>query len=96
MTCSASAADAVIGSLSTSTPNSGSAPVTVESVERLESIHPVYNLTVDGESEYFASGVLVHNCDALRYLVVSGLDLAKTKSYSDTAPSIPEQTFGLY
>lgn len=37
-----------------------------------------------------------HACDALRYLIVSGLDLAKTKSYSDTAPSIPEQTFGLY
>ena len=31
---------------------------------------PVYNLTVhnpDGEGEYFANGVLVHNCDATRY-----------------------------
>jgi hypothetical protein len=27
--------------------------------------HPVYNLTVEGENEYFANGVLVHNCDAL-------------------------------
>lgn len=25
---------------------------------------PVYNLTVDGEHEYFANGILVHNCDA--------------------------------
>lgn len=32
---------------------------------------PVYNLTVDnpiGEGEYFANGVLVHNCDAARYM----------------------------
>lgn len=32
---------------------------------------PVYDLTVDGAHEYFANGVLVHNCDALRYLVAS-------------------------
>lgn len=28
---------------------------------------PVYNLTVAGDHEYFANGVLVSNCDALRY-----------------------------
>lgn len=28
----------------------------------------VYNLSVDGEEEYFANGVLVHNC---RYLLMS-------------------------
>jgi len=27
----------------------------------------VYNLTVEGEHEYFANGILTHNCDALRY-----------------------------
>ncbi len=27
----------------------------------------VYNLTVDGEHEYFANGILVSNCDSLRY-----------------------------
>jgi len=27
----------------------------------------VFNLTVAGQPEYFASGVLVHNCDAMRY-----------------------------
>ena len=27
----------------------------------------VYNLTVEDEKEFFANGVLVHNCDALRY-----------------------------
>lgn len=31
---------------------------------------PVYDLQVEGAHEYFAGGVLVHNCDALRYMVV--------------------------
>lgn len=30
----------------------------------------VWNLAVDGVSEYFAEGVLVSNCDALRYMIV--------------------------
>ena len=30
----------------------------------------VYNLKVDGEPEFFANGILVHNCDALRYMVM--------------------------
>lgn len=28
----------------------------------------MYNLTIDGEHEYFANGILVSNCDAARYL----------------------------
>jgi len=47
----------------------------------------VYNLTVEnavGEGEYFANGVLVHNCDALRYLVAH-FDLnARTVEYLPT------------
>jgi len=35
---------------------------------------PVYNLTVEDEPEFYANGVLVHNCDALRYMVAH-LDL---------------------
>lgn len=31
----------------------------------------VYNLQVDGEPEFFANGLLVHNCDALRYLLLN-------------------------
>jgi phage terminase large subunit-like protein len=31
---------------------------------------PVYNITVEGEHEYFANGVLVANCDALRYAAI--------------------------
>jgi hypothetical protein len=27
-------------------------------------VRPVYNLKVDGEHEFFANGLLVHNCDA--------------------------------
>ena len=30
----------------------------------------VYNLTIEDVPEYFANGVLVHNCDAMRYLAV--------------------------
>jgi PBSX family phage terminase large subunit len=29
----------------------------------------VYNILVEDEHEYFANGILVHNCDAMRYLI---------------------------
>lgn len=32
---------------------------------------PVYNISVEGAAEYFANGILVHNCDAFRYLLMS-------------------------
>jgi hypothetical protein len=31
----------------------------------------VFDLTVDEQHEYFVSGVLVHNCDAMRYAAIS-------------------------
>jgi hypothetical protein len=31
----------------------------------------VYNLTIDGAHEFYANGVLVHNCDATRYLLIN-------------------------
>jgi len=40
--------------------------VAVCSISKDEALQPVYNLTVDnavGEGEYFANGILVHNCD---------------------------------
>lgn len=37
---------------------------------------PVYNLTVEDTPEYIANGVLVHNCDALRYMVAYADNLA--------------------
>lgn len=42
---------------------------------------PVYNLLVEDEHEFFANGILVHNCDALVWLLQglanSGLELPK-------------------
>lgn len=38
-------------------------PTTVASVESLSVSSDVYDLTVDGEHEFFAGGILVHNCD---------------------------------
>jgi PBSX family phage terminase large subunit len=35
------------------------------------SVEPVYNISVEGVSEFYANGVLVSNCDALRYAVMS-------------------------
>jgi len=32
---------------------------------------PVFNLSVDGIPEYYANGILVHNCDAARYGLIS-------------------------
>lgn len=55
------------------TSQSGSSSATIPAVhviavEALTTRMPVYNLTVDGEHEYFANGVLTHNCDALAYI----------------------------
>ena len=30
---------------------------------------PVYNITVEDEHEYFANGILVSNCDSIRYAI---------------------------
>lgn len=46
-------------------------PVTVSSVTRLNTKQSVYNLSVEGHNEFFANGLLVHNCDALRYACVN-------------------------
>lgn len=46
-------------------------PVVVVSRARIVGRASVYNLQVENCPEYFANGVLVHNCDALRYLVMS-------------------------
>jgi hypothetical protein len=45
-------------------------------LERGESwIERVYDLNIDKDHEYFANGVLVHNCDALRYGIFSKLTI---------------------
>ncbi|MFD6677506.1 hypothetical protein ACFWDA_24490 [Rhodococcus zopfii] len=58
-------------SASISTASSGSVPVHVVRVVAEAQRSPVYNLTVEDVPEYFAGGVLVHNCDALRYAVAT-------------------------
>ncbi len=40
-------------------------PVMIESVRKLDFEVPVYNLTVEGEYEFVANGIVVHNCDEL-------------------------------
>jgi len=33
--------------------------------------HDVYNLSVEDAHEFYANGVLVHNCDASRYVLIN-------------------------
>jgi hypothetical protein len=45
-------------------------PTSVISICLLNQSAPVYNLEVEGAHEFFANGILVHNClDALRYAI---------------------------
>ena len=54
--------------LSTNTLTLNVVPVVVERVQGQSSLETVYDLTVEDAHEFFANGVLVHNCiDALRY-----------------------------
>jgi hypothetical protein len=57
----------------TSILSSDSALVSVVGITAGKSRQAVYNLTVNAVPEYFANGVLVHNCDATRYLIM-GID----------------------
>jgi len=54
-------------SRSTGTAKPRHAPVSVVGVWPNNDARPVYNLTVDNAHEYFANGVLVSNCDSVRY-----------------------------
>ena len=66
----------------TNTSNPNVAPMNVrinckelsDVITKSESYCEVYDLTIEGEHEYFANGVLVHNCiDATRYYVLGEL-----------------------
>ena len=42
----------------------------VQCIEECQKSHRVYDMTVDGEHEFYAGGILVHNCmDAIRYAI---------------------------
>jgi hypothetical protein len=69
MTKQESAGAAVLTFESTSTVSSSIVLVPVVAVFDTNEKAPVYNLTVEG-GEYFANGILVHNCDAMRYMVM--------------------------
>lgn len=65
---SESARDVLGGSCEANTPRPSIALSYVVSVRPLKRRRPVYDLSVDAEHEFFANGILVHNCvDALRY-----------------------------
>lgn len=58
------------GSGSTAIAGGDFATDTVRSVSVAPGLHDVFDLTVDGEHEFFANGILVHNSiDALRYAI---------------------------
>lgn len=69
MTWTRSASVAGAHSAATDSSHGDSVPVRVLAVHALPDRAAVYNLTVEGDHEYFAAGVLVHNCDALRYTI---------------------------
>lgn len=45
------------------------APVHVLEVQDVKERHDVYNMTVENGGEYYANGILVSNCDEMRYVV---------------------------
>lgn len=49
-------------------------PVMCRRVRRQQRGEPVYNLWVDGMHEYYANGILVSNCDALRYAIFTHMN----------------------
>ena len=64
----------------TGTPGRAAAGVSVLSVSAEPTPQPVYNLTVEGAPEYLANGILVHNCDCVRY-VVAHRDLRSRRQF---------------
>lgn len=47
---------------------------------RYVGVEQVYNLSIEGVSEFYANGVLVSNCDALRYMLMSRPDAPIVKA----------------
>lgn len=68
------AATVATASNTTNTKLASFAPIHVLSVTALNSA-PVYDLTVEGEHEFIANGVVVHNCDIVHYEPGSFRDL---------------------
>lgn len=47
----------------------------------------VYNLTVEQDNEYYANGVLVHNCDSLQYMALGALRIVAEDKETQYQPS---------
>ncbi len=62
------------------------APIYVVSVHAESEPKAVYNLTVDGVHEYYANGVLVSNCDCLRYLAAWLIQDSQTERHFSYEP----------
>lgn len=43
--------------------------IAIESVQTEEELRDVYNISIEQAHEYYANGVLVSNCDSLRYII---------------------------
>jgi len=65
--------------------------VVVTSTPKPSGIARVYNLTVEGEHEYFANGVLVSNCDAWRYGIFHREPLVELPRALAHAPTMDER-----
>ena len=79
---------AELSSLSASTAKPAVAPVRVQRVYAGKN-EPVFNLTVDGNHEFIANGLVVHNCDAARYAVFSSRQfwMRHVEAMRDRAPA---------
>lgn len=88
-----------LGSASYAEPNSPSTSTKhrrtalVHAVRKLDGRGAVYNLTIEGAHEYYANGILVSNCDALRYLIINALDLAPEEHIAAMATKKEGGTF---
>jgi hypothetical protein len=67
-----------VGKISKSSDQNPNKPVPVYVVRKCAAgTGSVYNLTVEGAHEFFANGVLVHNCDALVWGITDLIEKAK-------------------
>jgi len=77
-------------SLTTNSKKQSFAPLRVQAVTPLRCVVPVYDLTVEGESEFFTDGVLVHNCDTVFYEAASFRDVQCWSNHFRCAFTNPE------
>lgn len=80
MTLAARAPSAAQGSRRIDTAPGNAVPVRVVAVSPAGRA-PVYNLTVFGPPEFYANGVLVHNCDSWRYHLLPLVSHGAQKTY---------------